>query len=201
MSYRGKRTLDLAISLPLFVITLPVQAVAAIGIWATMGSPVLFAQTRPGLRGKPFTMRKLRTMHQIDPSKGRTTDSSRMTRLGALLRSTSVDELPTIWNIVTGDMSLVGPRPLLMSYVDRYSPSQFRRMDVLPGLTGLAQVNGRNAQTWDERFAWDIEYVEKQSLTIDLKILLKTVLAVIRKEGISADGEVTMPEFRGSRTE
>lgn len=201
MVYRGKRALDLAVSLPLFILTLPVQAVAAIGIWATMGAPVLFAQTRPGLHGTPFIMRKFRTMHQIDVSKGWTDDSSRLTKLGAMLRSTSVDELPTIWNIVKGDMSLVGPRPLLMSYIDRYSPSQSRRMDVLPGLTGLAQVNGRNAQTWDERFAWDTKYVESASLTLDLKILAKTIQTVLRKDGISAEGEATMSEFMGSNTE
>lgn len=198
MTYRGKRLLDLAASLPILLLSLPVQAVAALAIRVTMGSPVLFSQTRPGLNGKPFEMRKFRTMHPIDPSRGRTDDDSRLTRLGAFLRSTSVDELPTVWNVIRGDMSLVGPRPLLMSYLERYSPLQARRMEVLPGLTGLAQVNGRNAQSWDERFAWDIEYVNTASLRTDLRILLKTVLTVVRRDGIAAEGEATMPEFKGA---
>ena len=198
MAYRGKRLLDLVVAVPILLLSLPVQAVAALAIRLTMGSPVLFRQTRPGLNGQPFEMRKFRTMHPIDSSRGWTDDSSRLTRLGALLRSTSIDELPTVWNIIRGDMSLVGPRPLLMSYLGRYSPLQARRMEVLPGLTGLAQVNGRNAQTWDERFAWDVEYVDSASLRTDLRILLKTVLTVARRDGISADGEATMPEFKGT---
>ena len=200
MPYRGKRLLDLVVSVPILLLSLPVQAAAALAIRVKMGSPVLFSQTRPGLNGQPFEMRKFRTMHPIDPSRGWTDDNSRLTRLGALLRSSSVDELPTVWNIIRGDMSLVGPRPLLMSYLGRYSPSQARRMEVLPGLTGLAQVNGRNAQTWDERFAWDLEYVDSASLRTDLKILLKTVLTVARRDGISAEGEATMPEFKGTAT-
>lgn len=197
MPYRGKRVLDIAIAVPLFVLTLPVQALAALGILATMGSPVLFAQERPGLGGKPFTMRKFRTMRPIDPDRGWIDDATRMTRLGALLRSTSIDELPTVWNIVNGDMSLVGPRPLLMQYLGRYSPEQARRMEVPPGLTGLAQVSGRNAQTWDERFAKDVEYVTHVSFHLDIKILVKTAATVLRRDGISADGEATMPEFLG----
>lgn len=200
MTYRGKRLLDLVVSVPILLLSLPVQAVAALAIRITMGSPVLFSQTRPGLNGQPFEMRKFRTMHPIDPSRGWTDDNSRLTRLGAFLRSTSVDELPTLWNIIWGDMSLVGPRPLLMSYLERYSSSQARRMEALPGLTGLAQVNGRNAQTWDERFAWDVEYVDSASLRTDLKILLKTVLTVARRDGISAEGEATMSEFTGTET-
>lgn len=198
MPYRGKRALDIVIAVPLFVLTLPLQALAALGILASMGSPVLFAQERPGLGGKPFMMRKFRTMQPIDPDRGWIDDASRMTRLGALLRSTSIDELPTIWNIVSGDMSLVGPRPLLMRYLDRYTPEQARRMDVPPGLTGLAQVSGRNAQTWDERFAFDVAYVDTCSLGLDLKILAWTAWTVARREGVSAEGEATMPEFRGS---
>lgn len=198
MPYRGKRALDLAIAIPLFMLTLPVQAFAALGILATMGSPVLFAQERPGLGGKPFTMRKFRTMHPIDPSRGRIDDASRMTRFGALLRSTSIDELPTIWNIVNRDMSLVGPRPLLTQYLERYSPEQARRMEVPPGLTGLAQVSGRNAQSWDERFAFDGAYVDACSFGLDVRILARTAWTVLRREGVSADGEATMPEFRGS---
>lgn len=198
MAYTGKRLLDLVVAVPVLLLSLPVQAVAAVAIRLTMGSPVLFSQTRPGLNGQPFEMRKFRTMHPIDSSRGWIDDNSRLTRLGALLRSTSIDELPTVWNIIRGDMSLVGPRPLLMSYLGKYSPLQARRMEVLPGLTGLAQVNGRNAQTWDERFTWDVEYVDSASLRTDLNILLKTVLTVARRDGISAEGEATMPEFKGT---
>lgn len=200
MSYPGKRILDLVVAVPVLLMSLPIQVLAALTIRVTMGSPVLFSQTRPGMNGRPFEMRKFRTMHPVDPSRGWTDDRSRITRLGAFLRSSSVDELPTVWNIVRGDMSLVGPRPLLMCYLDRYSPFEARRMEVLPGLTGLAQVNGRNAQTWEERFALDVEYVETASLMTDLKTLLKTVLTVLRRDGISAEGEATMPEFMGSET-
>lgn len=200
MAYRGKRAFDLVVALPLFIVTLPLQAVAALGIKLTMGSPVLFSQTRPGLHGQPFIMRKFRTMHPVDPSRGWTDDSSRMTRVGSFLRTTSIDELPTIWNIVKGDMSLVGPRPLLMRYLERYTPAQARRMEVLPGLTGLAQINGRNAQSWEKRFAWDVEYVDSCSPLMDVKILCRTVVTVVRREGVSAEGEATMTEFMGSTT-
>lgn len=198
MSYRGKRALDIFTAVPLFVLSLPVQAAAALAIRTTMGSPVLFRQARPGLGGEPFTMRKFRTMHPVDPDRGWTDDASRMTPLGALLRSTSIDELPTIWNIVTGDMSLVGPRPLLMRYIERYSPEQARRMAVKPGLTGLAQVSGRNAQGWDDRFKLDVAYVDNCSFKLDVKIIWRTVWTVLRREGISAEGVATMPEFRAS---
>ena len=198
MSYRGKRALDLLVSVPLLVLSAPIQLVAALGIRATMGPPVLFAQTRPGLRGRPFVMRKFRTMNPVDPARGWLDDASRLTRLGTLFRSTSIDELPTIWNIVKGDMSLVGPRPLLMRYLERYTPEQARRMEVRPGLTGLAQVSGRNAQGWEERFALDVIYVETSSLSLDISILVRTVLTVLRREGVTAEGEATMPEFRGS---
>lgn len=201
MSYPGKRILDLVVSVPVLLLSLPIQLAAALAIRVTMGSPILFSQTRPGINGYPFEMRKFRTMHPINPSRGWIDDQSRLTRLGAFLRSSSIDELPTVWNIIRGEMSLVGPRPLLMSYIERYSPSQARRMEVLPGLTGLAQVNGRNSQTWDERFALDVEYVTSASLRADLRILLKTVLTVLRREGISADGEATMTEFTGSGTQ
>lgn len=197
MPYRGKRTFDLAIAVPLFVLALPVQVIASLGVLATMGSPVLFSQTRPGLGGKPFTMRKFRTMHPIDPARGWVDDASRMTRLGSLLRSTSIDELPTLWNIVNGDMSLVGPRPLLMRYLERFSPEQARRMEVPPGLTGLAQVSGRNAQSWDERFAFDLTYVDNCSFGLDIRILARTACTVLRREGVSAEGEATMSEFWG----
>lgn len=197
MPYRGKRTLDIVIAVPLLILTLPVQAIAALGVLVTMGAPVLFAQQRPGLGGKPFMMRKFRTMRPLDPSRGWIDDASRLTRFGSLLRSTSVDELPTIWNIVSGDMSLVGPRPLLMRYLERYSPDQARRMEVRPGLTGLAQISGRNAQSWEERFDFDISYVDNCSLKLDIKILALTAWTVLRREGVSAEGEATMPEFWG----
>lgn len=193
-----KRALDLALTVPAFVASLPVQAAAAVAIRTTMGSPVFFRQQRPGLNGEPFEMLKFRTMHHVDPARGRVTDAERMTRVGAFLRSTSIDELPTLWNIVKGDMSLVGPRPLLMKYLPLYSPTQARRHEALPGLTGLAQASGRNALSWEDRFALDVEYVDNQSLLLDLRIIAKTVGAVLRRDGISAEGEATMTEFTGS---
>ena len=199
MQYRGKRTLDLTCAIPAFLLSLPIQLVAATAIRVTLGRPVLFSQVRPGFQGKPFIMRKFRTMHPVDPSKGWISDDSRITKLGSFLRSTSIDELPTIWNIIKGDMSLVGPRPLLISYLDRYSPEQARRMDVRPGLTGLAQVSGRNAQSWDERFLYDIDYVEHSSFKLDLTILLRTISTVVSRRGISAEGQSTMPEFIGNK--
>lgn len=182
----------------MLIATLPLQTLTALTIRSTMGSPILFAQVRPGLGGKPFLMYKFRTMHPIDPDRGWTDDASRLTRLGSLLRSTSIDELPTIWNIVNGDMSLVGPRPLLMRYLDRYTNEQARRMEVRPGLTGLAQVSGRNEQGWEERFACDVFYVENYSLWLDIKILARTAWTVLKRDGISAQGEATMSEFWGS---
>lgn len=198
MSYRGKRALDLALTTPALVLSLPVQAVTALAIRVKMGRPVLFRQQRPGLDGQPIEMLKFRTMLLPDPERGLVTDADRMTRLGAFLRSTSLDELPTLWNIVRGDMSVVGPRPLLMQYLNRYSPEQARRHEVRPGLTGLAQVSGRNAISWESKFRRDVEYVDAHSLLLDLKIILRTVGQVVRRDGISAEGEATMPEFMGS---
>lgn len=195
---RAKRVLDVAVAVPLFVLTLPIQAATALAIRARLGSPVLFRQRRPGLHGEPFVMVKFRTMLEGDTTRGLVDDVSRMTPLGHWLRATSVDELPTLWNIIRGDMSLVGPRPLLMAYLDRYSPEQARRHDVRPGLTGLAQVSGRNALSWDERFRLDVEYVDHHTLKLDTKILLSTVRSVLWREGISAAGEATMPEFMGN---
>ena len=192
-----KRATDLALTVPVFAASLPVQACIALAVRAKLGSPVLFRQERPGRDGKPFTMIKFRTMLPIDAERGWVTDDDRMTSFGAFLRSTSLDELPTLWNIVKGDMSLVGPRPLLMAYLERYSPEQARRHEVRPGLTGLAQVNGRNAISWEEKFAYDVRYVDEHEWRMDLDILLKTVKGVIRREGISADGVVTMHEFMG----
>ena len=192
-----KRVLDLAVAVPVFVASLPVQGVVALLVGRRLGRPVLFAQERPGLHGAPFTMRKFRTMLPVDESLGRTDDASRMTSLGRVLRSTSLDELPTLWNVIRGEMSLVGPRPLLMHYLPLYSPEQARRHEVRPGLTGLAQVNGRNAISWTEKLRLDVDYVDRRSLRLDLLILRDTVAAVLRRDGISAAGSVTMPEFRG----
>lgn len=197
LGYRGKRALDLILSVPALVISLPVQAVVALLVRLRLGSPVLFRQQRPGLHAKPFQLVKFRTMLPVDEAQGLTHDASRMTQLGAFLRSSSLDELPTLWNIVRGEMSLVGPRPLLMQYLPRYSPEQSRRHDARPGLTGLAQVSGRNALTWEQKFQFDVDYVDRQSLRLDLAIMARTILSVLRRDGISADGQATMPEFIG----
>ncbi len=196
----AKRVLDVAVAGPLLVVTAPVQAAVAAAVAVRLGRPVLFRQERPGLGGRPFTILKFRTMLPVDAATGRVDDASRMTRLGRFLRATSLDELPTLVNVVRGDMSLVGPRPLLMAYLPRYSATQARRHEVRPGLTGLAQVSGRNALGWDERLALDVEYVDRRCLRLDFAILLRTVRAVLRREGISAEGEATMPEFLGGRS-
>ena len=196
----AKRAVDVAVAGALLLASAPVQAVVAVAVAARLGRPVLFRQRRPGLHGEPFTILKFRTMRPVDVPAGRVDDASRLTRLGRFLRATSLDELPTLVNVLHGDMSLVGPRPLLMAYLPRYSPAQARRHDVRPGLTGLAQVSGRNAVGWDERLALDVEYVDTRSMRLDLTILRRTVGAVLRREGISADGEATMPEFVGRRS-
>lgn len=195
---RAKRVLDLTLALPAVILSLPIQAVVAVAIRARLGSPVLFRQPRPGLHGSVFELVKFRTMHEIDPARGRLDDASRLDGFGRLLRASSLDELPTLWNVVRGDMSLVGPRPLLVAYLDRYSPAQARRHEVRPGLTGLAQVAGRNAVDWDERLRLDIEYVEGADLGLDLRILARTVALVLRRDGVSAPGQVTMSEFLGT---
>lgn len=194
----AKRTLDLSVSLPVALASLPIQALIALAVRRRLGTPVLFRQTRPGLGGRPFTMVKFRTMHPVDPARGWTDDASRMDAFGAWLRSTSLDELPTLWSVVRGDLSLVGPRPLLMSYLERYTPTQARRHEVKPGLTGLAQINGRNAITWDDRLRLDVQYVDTRSLRLDLAILLRTLGLVLSRHGVAAPGESTMSEFRGS---
>jgi lipopolysaccharide/colanic/teichoic acid biosynthesis glycosyltransferase len=164
-----------------------------------MGYPVLFRQVRPGLHGTPFEMIKFRTMLDATDQQGNLLpDSERLTRLGRFLRSTSIDELPELWNVLKGDMSLVGPRPLLMEYLALYSPEQSRRHEVRPGVTGWAQVNGRNAISWDEKFALDLWYVDNRSLWLDLRIIWMTLQKVFRREGISAAGDATMPKFSGS---
>lgn len=191
-----KRALDLVVAVPVAVVTAPVQVLTALAVRVTLGTPVLFRQARPGLDGRPFTLVKFRTMLRPDQA-GTTDDAARLTPVGRFLRATSLDELPTLLNVIRGDMSLVGPRPLLVEYLDRYTPAQARRHEVRPGLTGLAQVNGRNEQTWDERLRLDVEYVDTWTVAGDLRILARTLGAVLRREGISASGHATMPLFTG----
>ncbi len=193
-----KRALDLLVAVPLLVLSLPVQAVVALVVRRRLGSPVLFRQQRPGRDGRPFTLVKFRTMLDANPELGLVEDLNRMTDLGRFLRATSLDELPTLWNVVRGDMSLVGPRPLLMQYLPLYSPEQARRHEVRPGLTGLAQVSGRNALSWEDKFRLDVQYVDRSNIWLDLQILVGTVAAVVRRDGITAEGSVSMPEFRGT---
>jgi len=182
------------------IIFSPVFIVLALLIRREMGSPVLFRQMRPGLHGKPFQMVKFRTMRDaIDADGDPLPDAERLTRLGRFLRSSSLDELPELWNVLKGEMSLVGPRPLLMEYLPIYSPAQARRHEVRPGVTGWAQVNGRNAISWSEKFALDVWYVENRSLRLDLKIIWLTIRKVIKRDGISASGEATMPKFTGDK--
>lgn len=176
----------------------PLMAIVALLIWRQMGRPVIFRQTRPGLYGRPFEMLKFRTMREsLGPDGKPLRDAERLTPLGRFLRASSLDELPEFWNVLKGEMSLVGPRPLLMEYLPLYSPEQARRHDVRPGITGWAQVNGRNALTWPEKFALDVWYVDNRSLVLDLRILWLTLRKVWRREGISAAGEATMPRFTG----
>ena len=194
-----KRFIDiLGASLGLLLLS-PVLALVAYKIRRQMGAPVLFSQTRPGRHGKPFQMVKFRTMRDAVDADGRPLpDAERLTKLGRFLRSSSLDELPELWNVLKGEMSLVGPRPLLMEYLPLYSPEQARRHEVRPGVTGWAQVNGRNAISWDEKFALDVWYVDSRSLWLDLKIIWLTIRKVIKRDDISAAGEATMPRFKGN---
>jgi len=195
---RAKRLIDLVVSVPALVISLPIQALVAAAVAAKLGRPVLFRQQRPGLHGEPFEMVKFRTMLPEDPALGLVDDASRVTPLGHWLRATSLDELPTLWNIIRGHMSLVGPRPLLMQYLARYSPEQARRHEVRPGLTGLAQVSGRNGLSWEDKLRLDVDYVDHHTFMGDLKIIRDTFRSVIQRDGISAEGEATMSEFLGT---
>ncbi|KDD69728.1 sugar transferase [Pseudomonas mandelii PD30] len=195
-----KRFIDISASLCALILLAPVMAIVAWNIRKKLGSPVLFRQVRPGRGGKPFEMVKFRTMRDaVDADGTLLADSERMTPFGSFLRASSLDELPELWNVLKGDMSLVGPRPLLMEYLPLYSPEQNRRHDVRPGVTGWAQINGRNALSWDEKFKLDVWYVDNQSLRLDLKVIFMTVKKVVVKEGISADGEATMSKFTGSK--
>jgi lipopolysaccharide/colanic/teichoic acid biosynthesis glycosyltransferase len=195
-----KRAVDVGLGGVAAALSLPVMGAAAAAIALTEGRPVLFRQIRPGREGRPFELVKFRTMRAAAGPDGKPLpDAQRMTRLGRFLRSTSVDELPQLWNVLRGDMSLVGPRPLLVQYLERYTPEQARRHDVLPGITGWTQVNGRNALSWDEKFALDVWYVDHWSPWLDAKILARTVGRVLLRQGISSsDGHATMPEFMGS---
>lgn len=194
---RNKRAFDL-ISVPLFLLTLPIQLAAAIAIRIRLGSPVLFRQTHPGLGGELFEIVEFRTMAPLDPAQGFVDDAFRMPPLGRWLRATSIDELPTLWNIIRGDMSLVGPMPLLLEYLELCSPEQARRHEVRLGVTGLAQVSGRNSLSWREKFRLDIQYVDHHTLWEDLTIIGGTVVSVAKRDGISAAGDATMPLFLGA---
>jgi sugar transferase EpsL len=195
----AKRGLDLAVAVPALVATAPVLGATAVAVRVLLGTPVLFQQPRPGQDGKPFLLLKFRTMTDDRDRDGNLLpDAQRLTPFGKWLRSTSLDELPTLINVVRGDMSLIGPRPLLMDYLPLYSPEQARRHEVKPGITGLAQVNGRNAISWEKKFELDVWYVDHLSLRVDLRILAKTMIKVLQRDGISADGSATMPKFTGS---
>lgn len=197
--YRGKRLFDLALAVPALVLLAPVMAVIAAVIAIGLGRPVLFRQRRPGLHGKPFIVVKFRTMIDSRDSTGRPEpDAERLTRLGQLLRKTSLDELPQLWNVLRGEMSLVGPRPLMMEYLSRYSPEQSRRHDVCPGITGWSQINGRNAASWPRRLALDVWYVDHQSFLLDLKILVLTFWKVFKREGVTQPGRATVDAFMGN---
>lgn len=197
----GKRLLDLAIAVPLLILSSPVIAGVALLVRLKLGSPILFRQQRPGLHGRPFTIYKFRTMTAAHDGTGRPLPGEqRMTAFGNVLRRTSLDELPQLINVLQGDLSLVGPRPLLMDYLDRYTPEQRRRHEVLPGITGLVQVSGRNRLSWEEKFALDIWYVDHCSAWLDLKILARTARVVLGGEGVSAPSHVTAPDFLGATT-
>jgi len=196
-----KRAFDVIIALMGLIALLPLLAVLAILVRLKLGSPIFFRQDRPGLNGKPFTLLKFRTMTDARDKQGNLLpDEQRLTRFGQLLRSTSLDELPELINVIKGEMSLVGTRPLLMDYLDLYTPEQARRQTVKPGITGWAQINGRNNTTWEERFALDVWYVDNQSLWLDIRILFQTFAAVVKRDGISQQGHVTMSRFTGSQT-
>lgn len=194
-----KRAMDLVGALAALVLLSPIVVVLCILVRSKLGSPVFFRQVRPGIEGRPFKMVKFRTMtDERGPDGALLPDDQRLTALGAWLRSTSLDELPELFNVLKGDMSLVGPRPLLMDYLSLYNDRQARRHEVRPGITGWAQINGRNALSWEEKFELDVWYVDNRSLWLDIKILFKTVMQVLKRDGISHGEEATMPRFKGS---
>ena len=195
-----KRLFDFLISFVALLFLMPIFLLIALLVRVKIGSPIFFIQLRPGLHGNAFSMIKFRTMSNSFSATGELlSDAERLTRFGRFLRTTSLDELPELWNVIKGDMSLVGPRPLLMEYLSLYSSEQFRRHNLRPGITGWAQVNGRNAISWQERFKYDVWYVENQSFWLDMKIIWMTIKKVLACEGISADGEATMPKFTGNK--
>lgn len=195
-----KRLFDILFALAVLALASPFFLLGVLVVWFDMGRPIFFRQQRPGYHGRPFMLYKLRTMREAHDATGRALpDAERLTRWGMLLRRTSIDELPQLINVLKGDMSIVGPRPLLMEYLPLYSPEQMRRHEVRPGITGWAQVNGRNALRWEERFRLDVWYVDHHSFWLDMKILLLTIRKVLLREGISAAGEATMSKFTGSR--
>ena len=193
------RLFDFIIALVIFVASLPLLLIVYLLVLITLGRPVLFKQQRPGLHGRPFVLFKFRTMkEEVSRDGASMPDSERLTRVGRFLRASSLDELPELFNVLVGDMSLVGPRPLLMEYLPLYTPRQARRHEVRPGITGWAQVNGRNAISWIDRFEMDVWYVDNRSFMLDMKILWLTVLSVIKSEGINQDGHATMPKYDGT---
>ena len=197
-----KRIIDITIASTALILLSPVYLIVAHKVKKNLGSPVLFRQVRPGLHGKPFEMIKFRTMKDaLDAEGNPLPDSERLTPFGKMLRATSLDEMPELWNVIKGDMSIVGPRPLLMEYLPLYNKEQAKRHNVRPGMTGYAQVNGRNAISWEEKFKLDTWYVENKSTVLDFKIMLKTVQKVISKDDISEAGEATMTKFTGSKSE
>ena len=194
-----KRLFDVGVATLLVVILSPVFLATAVGVWLRLGRPAIFKQKRPGLGGEPFTIYKFRSMLDItDPNGNLPPNDQRMTSFGRFIRATSIDELPELWNVIKGDMSLVGPRPLMMWYLPRYNAEQARRHDVKPGITGLAQIGGRNAISWEEKFALDIEYVDNHSMWLDVTVLVRTIRKVLSRHGISQGDFVGMPEFLGT---
>jgi len=198
MRMNRRRLFDLLLTVPAVILLLPLMTILALCVRMLLGSPVLFCQERPGFRGKPFRLYKFRTMTDARGASGELLpDDLRLTRFGRFLRSTSLDELPELINVLKGDMSLVGPRPLLMQYLERYTPDQARRHEAKPGITGWAQVNGRNAITWEEKFSLDVWYVDHQSFWLDIKIIFMTIWKIFKREGINQAGQATMEEFKG----
>nr|WP_104199944.1 sugar transferase [Cryobacterium sp. Y29] len=190
-----KRALDIIGASIALVVTAPMQLVVAGAVAVQLGRPVLFRQERPGLNGRIFTLRKFRTMRNVSLAHGLVSDDERLTRFGRILRATSMDELPTLFNVVKGDMSMVGPRPLLVRYLSRYSSLENRRHEVRPGITGLAQVSGRNSLSWSRKFQLDVEYVDHRTFALDTSIVFRTLRSVVRREGVTAEGNAAMPEF------
>jgi sugar transferase EpsL len=197
----GKRLLDVLVTLPALIVLSPLLAILALLVRVKLGTPVLFRQQRPGLQGKPFTIYKLRTMTDARAADGQLlSDTERLTKFGRFLRSTSLDELPELLNVLKGEMSLVGPRPLLMQYLKRYTPEQARRHEMRPGITGWAQIKGRNAITWEQKFELDVWYVDHVSFALDIRIMALTVWKIFKREGVNQPGQATMQEFKGSKS-